>query len=115
MQQVQIPVSPVVNISVISTSWRKVRTGCTFFQFLYDSSRWCLARMLKVSSVMPVQHVPICASICVKIFILSLIVNYFRVPLLSIFNPLAVKFALMDNKIWSLRSEVKWALEDLRI
>jgi hypothetical protein len=44
--------------------------------------------------------VPICASTCTEIFILSLVSNL-GFPLLSIFHPLAVKFISID-KIWSL-------------
>jgi hypothetical protein len=56
--------------------------------------------------------VPTCASTSPKIFILSLTVNDFHFPLLYVFHPLAVKFDLIDNKMWSLQSEVTWALED---
>jgi hypothetical protein len=44
-----------------------------------------------------------------------LTVNDFHFPLLSIFHPLAVNLVLIDKKIWSLGSEVTWALEDWRI
>jgi hypothetical protein len=42
-----------------------------------------------------------CALTCTRIFILSLIVNYFHFLLLSIFHPTAVKFTLIDNLICS--------------
>jgi hypothetical protein len=56
MQQVQIPVPPVKNISIISAAWRKVHTGLNFYQFLHSSSLQHLVKKMKVSSVMAVQH-----------------------------------------------------------
>jgi hypothetical protein len=56
--------------------------------------------------------VPICSSTCgAKIFVLSLVTDL-GFPLLCIFHPLAVKFVLIDNKIWFLRSEVTCAPGD---
>jgi hypothetical protein len=46
--------------------------------------------------------VPLCASTYTRIFILSLIVGDLGFPSLFIFHPLAVKFVLDCNKIWSL-------------
>jgi hypothetical protein len=57
-------------------------------------------------------YVPTCESIRSKIFILSLTVNDFNLPLLSIFHPRAVKFVSIDNSILSQRSDVTQALED---
>jgi hypothetical protein len=57
--------------------------------------------------------VPISAWTCAKIFILSLVINDFHFPLLSIFHPFAMKFVLFHNKIWSLWSEVTWAQKNL--
>jgi hypothetical protein len=45
-------------------------------------------------------------------FILPLTVNDIPFPLLSVFHPLAVKFILIDNKIWSLGSNVTSTMED---
>jgi hypothetical protein len=50
--------------------------------------------------------VPICASTCTEIHILSLLVNHFSFPLLSIFHRPSVKFFLIGNKIWSLWSHM---------
>jgi hypothetical protein len=49
-------VSPVANVSVISAAWRKVHIGCNFSQFLHSSSQVCLGWAIKVSSMMPDQH-----------------------------------------------------------
>jgi hypothetical protein len=102
MQQVQIPIPPVANVSRISASQRKVCAGRNSFHFLHSSSQWGLVWAFKVSTVMPVQHVPICAATCDKIFILLLIGSDLCFPLLSIFHPLAVKFILVYTKIWYL-------------
>jgi hypothetical protein len=73
MQQVQIPIAAVANVSVVSNTWRNVHTGHYFFQFLHGSSQQCSAWTLNVPRVMTV--VPICASACTDIFIVSLILN----------------------------------------
>jgi hypothetical protein len=57
---------------------------------------------------MHVQYAPTCA----KIYILSLTVGDLGFPLSFIFHTLAVKFILLNNKIWSLQSEVTWAQEN---
>jgi hypothetical protein len=38
LQQVEIPIPPVKNISIISAAWRKAHTGLNFYQFLHSSS-----------------------------------------------------------------------------
>jgi hypothetical protein len=93
MQQMRIPVSPVANVSVISTEKGPHRR--TFFQFLYGFG--VDTESLKHDA--GPTAVSICESGCAKIVILSLIVNDFRFNLLPIFHPLAVKFVLIDNKI----------------
>jgi hypothetical protein len=45
---------------------------------------------------------PICASTCAKIFILSLTVSDLGFHLLYIFHPFVMKFILVCNKIWFL-------------
>jgi hypothetical protein len=50
------PVFPVTNVSVISAVRRKVRIGCNFSQFLDGSSQLYLGWAIKVSSMMPDQH-----------------------------------------------------------
>jgi hypothetical protein len=39
MQQVQIPVPPVMNISMTFVTWRRNRTEQNFFQFIHGSSK----------------------------------------------------------------------------
>jgi hypothetical protein len=62
-------------------------------------------------------RVPICVSACTKTFILSFTVNDFHYPFLSIFHSLPVKLVLIDNKIWSLRSESHghWEIEEFNL
>lgn len=114
--QVQIPLSSVIHISVISAVSRKVHTRHTFFQFLRSSSQQCIAWTLKVSSMMPVQHVLQYVHQLMLIFIFSFIINFhFHFHLLSIFHPLFVNSILINNQIWSLCSEVRWDVGDWRI
>lgn len=62
----------------------------------------------------PTECLPICASTCTKLFVFSLTLNHFNFFLLSIFHHLAVKFALVENKIWSLCSVVTLCIGRLR-
>jgi hypothetical protein len=88
MKQVQIPVSPVVNIAMISAAWSFTIVFCVAIENL--------------KHVASLTYVPLCASACAKIYILLLILNDFRFLLLLI---LAVKFILIGNKMWSIQSE----------
>lgn len=56
MQQVWMPVPPVVNVSVIFTIWKK-GPHRIIFHFIHGSSLHCLAWTMKVSNMMPVQRV----------------------------------------------------------
>jgi hypothetical protein len=72
----------------------EVYTGHNFFQFLHSTWHWCLIWTLSLNHEANSTLVPLCSSTCLKLFILSLILNYLRFPLLSIFHTLAVKFVL---------------------
>jgi hypothetical protein len=113
MQQAQIPVSPMANISVISNTWRKVYTGHNLFQFLHDSSQqhsmWTC-----VNSEANSTCANMFSNLYWNIYFISYC-KYFPFSFLCMFHPLAVKFTLINNKVWSLRSEVTWTLEDWRI
>jgi hypothetical protein len=76
MQQMQIPVPPVADISMASIAWRKVNNGWNFF---YISS-WFLTVVISMATE-SLNHdacsacVPTCASTCTKIFILPLAIS----------------------------------------
>jgi hypothetical protein len=104
----------VANVSVISTALRKVHVGHNLFSL----SSWFFTVVFSMGTESlncdaSSTYVPLCASTCTKIFILSL-VNDFHFPLLSIFHLLAMKL-LINNKIWSVWNEVTWALGDWRM
>jgi hypothetical protein len=83
MQQGLIPVLPSVNFSNISAAWRKVHTGHIIFQFLHGLS---VTVVFSVDTEGPnfsasSTYIPVCASTCGIILILSFVVSEKKVKL----------------------------------